>query len=186
MTLLDEILRHNITFTRPNAFPPLSKSPRRQLAIFTCMDTRLVDFLEPAMGITRGDAKIIKNAGNTIVDPHQGGVIRSLVVAIYELGVEEVIVIGHKDCGMSSVDGESLRAKMLARGVAAQEINRLIPDLAQWVGAFSHPRENVERVVGILRTNPLLPNDVPIHGLLFCPDDGSLELVTCGYSDAGR
>lgn len=183
MTLLDDILAHNRQFTRPNAFPPLSKSPRRQLAIFTCMDTRLVDFLEPAMGLQRGDAKIIKNAGNTIIDPHQGGVIRSLVVAVYELGVEEIIVIGHEDCGMASVDGDGLRDKMLARGVAPQEIDQLIPDMAHWVGAFSHPRENVKRVVQVLRDNPLLPNDVPVHGLLFCPNDGHLELVTNGYAD---
>lgn len=182
MNLLDDILNHNKQFTRPNAFPPLSKSPRRQLGIFTCMDTRLVDFLEPAMGLKRGDAKIIKNAGNTIIDPYQGGVIRSLVVAVYELGVEEIIVIGHEDCGMSSVDGDGLRRKMLARGVAPEEIDRLIPDMTTWVGAFSHPRENVERVVQILRDNPLLPKDVPVHGLLFCPNDGHLDLVTSGYN----
>lgn len=181
MTLLEEIITHNKTFTHPGAFPPLSKSPRRQLAIFTCMDTRLVDFLEPAMGLQRGDAKIIKNAGNTIIDPHQGGVIRSLVVAIYELGVEEVFVIGHKDCGMGSVDGPGLREKMISRGVSPEVIDRMMPDICQWVGAFSHPRQNVERVAQVLRDNPLLPQDVPIHGLLFCPNDGQLELVSPGY-----
>lgn len=184
MTLLDEVLAHNRKFTHPNAFPPLSKSPRKQLAIFTCMDTRLVDFLEPAMGLKRGDAKIIKNAGNTIIDPHHGGVIRSLVVAIYELGVEEVFVIGHEDCGMSNVDGERLREKMIARGVPKDEIEERIPDMAQWVGAFNNPRENVERVARVLRKNPLIPQDVPVHGLLFCPNDGHLELVSCGYQEA--
>jgi carbonic anhydrase len=181
MNLLEEIIIHNREFTHPGAFPPLSKSPRRQLAIFTCMDTRLVDFLEPAMGLERGDAKIIKNAGNTIVDPHHGGVIRSLVVAIYELGVEEVFVIGHEDCGMSSLDGPGLRQKMLDRGVPAKEIDERIPDMAQWVGAFCNPLENVERVVRVLRENPLLPDDVPVHGLLFCPNDGHLEIVSSGY-----
>jgi carbonic anhydrase len=185
MTLLDEIISHNKTFTHPGAFPPLSKSPRRQLGIFTCMDTRLVDFLEPAMGLQRGDAKIIKNAGNTIIDPHQGGVIRSLVVAVYELGVEEVFVIGHKDCGMGSVDGTGLRAKMISRGVSAEVIDRMMPDIAQWVGAFSHPRQNVERVVRVLRENPLFPQNVPFHGLLFCPNDGSLEVVSAGYEFNG-
>lgn len=181
MTLLDEIIAHNRKFTHPGAFPPLSKSPRKQLGIFTCMDTRLVDFLEPAMGLQRGDAKIIKNAGNTIIDPHQGGVIRSLVVAIYELGVEEIFVIGHEDCGMASVDGPGLRKKMIARGVEPAVIDRMMPDIGQWVGAFSHPRENVERVVRVLRDNPLLPKNVPIHGLLFCPNDGRLEVVSAGY-----
>lgn len=54
-------------------------------------------FLEPAIGIGRGDAKIIKNAGNAAVDRD---VIRSVAAAIHALGVEEVMVIGHYDCGM--------------------------------------------------------------------------------------
>lgn len=64
MDLLNSILATNRSFIRPGVFPPLPKNPKKQFAIFTCMDTRLVDFLEPAMGIKRGDAKVIKNAGN--------------------------------------------------------------------------------------------------------------------------
>jgi carbonic anhydrase len=49
------------------------------------------------------------------------------------------------------------------------------------MGAFSCPVENVERVVTIIRENPLIPRDVPVHGLIFCPDDGHLEVVVRGY-----
>ncbi|MBI1920932.1 MAG: carbonic anhydrase [Geobacter sp.] len=180
MTLLDAILDANKQFVRPGAFPPLPKNPKKQFAIFTCMDTRLVDFLEPAMGISRGDAKVIKNAGNTVIDPN-GGVIRSLVAAIFMLGVEEVFVIGHRDCGMASVDAAQLKEKMVQRGVESRDIDRLVPDLAQWIGAFSCPEENVARVVSIIRDCPLIPRDVPIHGLLFCPNDGHLEVIVQGY-----
>ncbi|ACH38901.1 carbonic anhydrase, beta-family, clade D [Citrifermentans bemidjiense Bem] len=180
MTLLDKVLTNNEKFVKPGAFPPLPKDPKRQLAIFTCMDTRLVDFLEPAMGIKRGDAKVIKNAGNTLVDPN-GGVIRSLVAAIFLLGVEEIFVIGHKDCGMSSVDAEKLKEKMIARGVDPSAIDSLVPDLGQWMGAFACPEENVERVTQIIRNSPLIPKDVPVHGLIFCPNDGHLEVIVRGY-----
>jgi carbonic anhydrase len=180
MTVLDNVLNHNKKFVRPGAFPPLPKDPKRQLAIFTCMDTRLVDFLEPAMGIKRGDAKVIKNAGNTLVDPN-GGVIRSLVAAVFLLGVEEIFVIGHKDCGMSTVDVEKLKLNMVARGVDPEAIDSLVPDLGQWMGAFACPEENVERVTSIIRNSPLIPKDVPVHGLIFCPNDGHLEVVVPGY-----
>ena len=43
-----------------------SKLPKKHLAIVTCMDTRLVNYLEPALGIKRGDAKIIKTVGNCL------------------------------------------------------------------------------------------------------------------------
>ncbi|OGT99860.1 MAG: carbonic anhydrase [Geobacteraceae bacterium GWC2_48_7] len=182
MNLLDSIMKANKSFVKPNAFPPLKKSPSRQLAIFTCMDTRLVDFLEPAMGLKRGEAKVIKNAGNTIVDPMGGAVIRSLVAGIFMLGVEEVFVIGHRDCGMAEVDAESVKRDMINRGISQDIIDNHVPDLKQWLGVFSHPVENVERVVKILRHNPLIPQDVPIHGLLFCPNDGHLEIIVDGYT----
>ena len=166
----------------PNAFPPLPKSPKKQIAIFTCMDTRLVDFLEPAMGLKRGEAKVIKNAGNTIVDPMSGAVIRSLVAGIFMLGVEEIFVIGHRDCGMADVDADSIKKKMLARGISPDVIDIHVPDLKQWLGVFSHPVHNVERVVKIIRCNPLIPDDVPVHGLLFCPNDGHLDIVVNGYT----
>ena len=182
MTLLESVLAANKNFVKPNAFPPLPKSPKKQLAIFTCMDTRLVDFLEPAMGLKRGEAKVIKNAGNTIVDPMGGAIIRSLVASIFMLGVDEIFVIGHRDCGMAEVDVEELKQKMVARGIPLKVIEHHVPDLKQWLGAFSHPVENVNQVCCVIRQNPLIPRDVPVHGLLFCPNDGHLELVFDGYT----
>lgn len=181
MTLLDNIMAANKKFVHPGAFPPLPKNPQKQLAIFTCMDTRLVDFLEPAMGVRRGDAKVIKNAGNTLADPLHGGVIRSLVAAIFMLGVEEICVIGHEDCGMASVDSEKLKRDMIARGIMPESIEEHVPDLAQWIGAFGCPHENVADVTARIRANPLIPKDVPVHGLIFCPNDGRLDVVVNGY-----
>ncbi len=186
MKLLNKILEANQRFVKPAAFPPLAKDPKKQFAIFTCMDTRLVEFLEPAMGIRRGDAKVIKNAGNTLVDPLHGGVIRSLVAAIFMLGVEEVFVIGHRDCGMSSVDAAALKRRMVDRGIDPATIDQLVPDLAQWLGAFSCPERNVVDVVEKIRGNPLIPKEVPIHGLIFCPDDGHLEVLVNGYPGAAE
>lgn len=181
MTRLDTILEANSKFVRPDAFPPLPKNPQKQIAIFTCMDTRLVDFLEPALGIKRGDAKVIKNAGNTLVDPLHGGVIRSLIAAIFMLGVDEIFVIGHEDCGMAFVAPEQLKKDMIARGIPPEAIESIVPDLAQWIGAFNCPQANVADVVAKIRSNPLIPGDVPVHGLIFSPNDGHLEVIVNGY-----
>ncbi|HWI40680.1 MAG TPA: carbonic anhydrase [Verrucomicrobiae bacterium] len=182
MKLLDNVLESNKKFVKPGLFPPLPKNPKKQLAIFTCMDTRLVDFLEPAMGLKRGEAKVIKNAGNTVIHPY-GSVIRSLVVAVFLLGVEEIFVIGHRDCGMAGIDEEELKHRMASRGIDISMVDDLIPDLPRWLGAFEHPEENVEKVVSVIRENPLIPLDVPVHGLLFCPNDGHLDVIVRGYPD---
>jgi carbonic anhydrase len=182
LTLLDEILEQNARFVADRE-RPISRQPAKQIALFTCIDTRLVEFLEPAMGIRRGDAKVIKHAGNTIVDP-TGDVMRSLVVAIYALGCEEIYVVGHKDCGMAQLDVAELRRRMLARGVPPAAVDALQPGLPEWLGTFHDPCSNVLRVVDVIRHSPLIPRDVPVHGLLIDPHSGRLELLTSGYEAA--
>lgn len=179
MALLDEVLASNQHFVQER-LRPVTRAPAKKIAIFTCMDTRLVEFLEPAMGLKRGDAKVIKNAGNTIIDP-QGGVMRSLVVAVHALGCEEIYVIGHLDCGMAHLDLVDLQRRMLDRGVPLEAITALQPSLGEWLGAFHHPNENVRDVVGVIRQSPLIPRDVPVHGLMFDPNSGKLDLLINGY-----
>ncbi|HKU43256.1 MAG TPA: carbonic anhydrase [Polyangiales bacterium] len=183
-SLLNKVLQHNANWVSERN-RPLSKAPQKRVVIFTCMDTRLVDFLEPALGLRRGDAQMIKNAGNTLVDPG-GGVVRSLVMAIHAMMCEEVLVIGHKDCGMAQIDSDKLRRNMIERGVPESAIDALHPSLPEWVGGFHDPLGNVERVVGLLRDNPLIPRSVPIHGLMFDPGSGVLNLLVDGYAAAGR
>ncbi len=178
VNVIDHVLAHNARFISDRE-EPLSKLPAKRIALFTCMDTRLVEFLEEAMGLKRGDAMVIKNAGNTLVDPC-GSVIRSLMVAIFVLGCDEVFVIGHRDCGMSQINEVELEQNMMKRGVSADVIASLQPSLKEWVGAFHDPRANVQRVVTMIRETPLLPNDVPVHGLLFDPHRGLLELIDRG------
>ncbi len=158
----------------------LSKYPEKSLAIYSCMDTRLVDFLEPAMGIKRGEAKVIKAAGNGIWNPFDV-IIRSLIVAIYELGVKEILVVGHEDCGMAHSASASLIDKMIARGIHESAIHMIEKELESWMDTFHDPQENVVKTVKQIRDNPFIPKDVPVHGLMFCPKTGEISVVVNGY-----
>jgi len=175
----------NRKFVHPGALAPLPKYPKKQFAIFTCMDTRLVEFMEPAMGVKRGDAKVIKTAGNTIVDPINGSAMRSLVAGIFTLNVDEVFVVGHEDCGMSAVEPEKVKHAMIKRGISPEAIDKYAPDLVKWLGAFNCPEDNVIDVVGKIRKHPLIPKNVPVHGLIFSPNDGHLTILVNGYEAEG-
>ena len=186
MSLLQDILAANEKFC---AAPPVdytqedvkaSKLPQKQVAIITCMDTRLVNFLEPALGIERGEAKVIKTAGNSVTGVFDG-VIRSLMVCVYELGVKEIIVIGHHECGMAKTTSQSLTAAMLARGVPKEAIHMIAKELRDWADEFQQPEQNVRDTVEAIRLNPLIPADIPVHGLIFHPRTGKLDLLEDGY-----
>ena len=186
MAILDDLLKANEAFCEN---PPVdytqedvksSKLPQKQLAIITCMDTRLVNFLEPALGIARGEAKVIKTAGNGVTGVFDG-TIRSLLVCIYELGIKEIIVIGHHECGMAKTTSEGLTKAMLSRGVAPEAIHMIRKELKEWADEFQPPEQNVEDTVDQIRMNPLIPKDVPVHGLMFHPRSGKIDTIINGY-----
>ncbi len=173
--MLDEVLKANEKFVDEFEPKKMSHMPQKRLAIVTCMDTRLTNFLEPAMGIERGDAKIIKNAGNAAVDRD---VIRSVAAAIYALGAQEVMVVGHYECGMANVNPEALEATMKERGVDEETLSEV--DLKEWIGAIDNEEENVAVVVEKIKESPFIPDDVPIHGLIIDLYDGKLKVLSQG------
>ena len=94
--MIKEILEYNRQFVANRGYERFAtdKYPDKKIAIVTCMDTRLVELLPAALGLRNGDVKIIKNAGATITNPFDS-TMRSLLIAVYELGVTEIMVIGH-------------------------------------------------------------------------------------------
>ena len=185
MALIDDILATNENFCAnlQEEFKAYehedhheSKLPKKKLAILTCMDCRLVNFLEPAMGIKRGDAKIIKTVGNCVTGLFDTAV-KSLMVAIYELGVQEIAVVGHYECGMQKTTSESLKNAMLRRGVSPYAIKMVEKELTEWTDSFKDPEQNVRDVVKLLKDDPLIPRNVKVHGLMFHPRSGKLDLV---------
>lgn len=185
MSLIDEILATNEQFCAnlPEEYRAYenedhheSKLPKKKLAILTCMDTRLTSFLEPALGIRRGDAKIIKTVGNCVTGLFDTAV-KSLMVAIYELGVQEIAVIGHEECGMQKTTSESLTNAMMARGVSPYAIKMVEKELVEWAEGFKDPVQNVRDVVHLLKNDPLIPRDIKVHGLIFHPRSGRLSIV---------
>ena len=98
--MIDEILKYNKRFVAERGYERFAtdKYPDKRLAVLSCMDTRLTELLPAALGLRNGDAKIIKNAGGLVISPFDSAM-RSLIVAIYELGVEAIMVVAHSGCG---------------------------------------------------------------------------------------
>ena len=94
--MIDKIIEFNRDFVARKAYEKYltDKYPVKKLAVLSCMDTRLTELLPAALGLKNGDAKIIKNAGGLVISAFDSAM-RSLIVAIYELGVEEIMVVAH-------------------------------------------------------------------------------------------
>lgn len=176
--MIDEILSFNKAFVERGFYEPYrtDKYPNKKLAIVTCMDTRLTELLPAALGLKNGDAKIIKNAGGVISHAF-GSAVRSLLIAIYELGVTDVMIIGHTDCGVQKMDSQKLLGNMRERGVPEENI-RLIGscgiNLESWLRGFDQVEDAVNSSVSLLRHHPLMPKDVAIYGYVMDSTTGEL------------
>lgn len=179
--MTEDILKHNREFVEngEGAKYATSKFPSRKLAIVTCMDTRLIQLLPAALGIGNGEIKIIKNAGGMITDQFDSAM-RSLLVAIYELGVEEIMIIGHTDCGVQGMDAGHLLSAMRKRGVKEEDISvmhRSGIDLEGWLTGFEDTAEAVRESVKLVKEHPLMAPDVKISGYIIDTATGRLTPV---------
>lgn len=187
MSLIQEIMEFNKKFVEQKSYEAFrtSKFPDRKVVILGCMDTRLLELLPKAMNLKNGDAKIIKNAGAIISHPFDS-VVRSILVAIYELKAEEVLIVGHHQCGMAGLNMSSVLEKAKQRGVTEEQIHTLTNagvDLSTWLTGFNTVEESVANSVNVLKNHPLFPKHVPVHGMVIDPETSELDLIVVGYPD---
>ena len=187
MSHVSEIFAHNRAFVDHKEYEAFRTDPfpNKKLVILACMDTRLVELLPRAMGFRNGDVKLVKCAGAVVTHPF-GSVMRSILVAIYELHAEEVVVVGHTGCGMTSLSCERILEKARARGVPEDVLATLRHsgiDLKKWLTGFERVEDSVRESVGLIANHPLLPRDVAVHGMVMNSETGGLELIVDGYGE---
>ncbi|MFE4709752.1 MULTISPECIES: carbonic anhydrase [Bacillales] len=185
MSQVTNILEHNQKFVENKEYEAYltGRYPAKKMLVITCMDTRLVELLPKAMNFKNGDVKVIKNAGAIISQPF-GSVMRSVMVALYELNADEVIVVGHYECGMASLNPDTMIGHIKERGVSEEVLSTLENSgikLTKWLKGFDNEKEGVIQTVELIKRHPLLPPNVPVHGMIIDPNTGALELLSNGY-----
>ncbi len=178
MSNIDKILAYNREYVASKGYEKhlTDKYPDKKLAVLSCMDTRLSVLLQEALGLKNGDAKIIKNAGAIIPSPWDSAM-RSLIVAVYELGVTEIMVVAHTTCGACHMSFDHFKEEMLHRGIPAAELERSDVDLNVWLEGFHDTEKSVRNTVSTIVNHPLIPSDVTVRGFIIESATGELTEV---------
>lgn len=177
--MIDTILQFNRRFVAEKGYEPFvtDKFPAKKLAVLTCMDTRLTELLPKALGLRNGDAKIVKNAGGLVLSETDSA-IRSLLVGIYELGVEEVMVVHHSTCGACHMSYEEFKPHMLERGIPEEKLAEWeAKGVADWLEGFHDTEASVRRTVAAIVNHPLVPKDVVVRGFIIDSVTGELAEI---------
>ena len=181
MTRIEEILEFNKKFVSGKHYKAFqtTRLPDKKIAVVSCMDTRLTQLLPAALNLPNGSAKIIQTAGAIISHPF-GSVMRSLMIAVFELGVEDILVIGHHDCGMQGLSAAKLVEKMDASGIPKEKLETAQiygVDVEKWLKGFDDVESSVVESVKVIRNHPLIPSSVRVHGFIIDPTTGKLDEV---------
>jgi carbonic anhydrase len=186
-SLLQEILEFNDKFVENRNYEKYetTKYPNKEMVILTCMDTRLLELLPKALNLGNGDAKIVKNAGALVAHPF-GSIMRSILIAVYQLQAKEILVIAHHDCGMCGLKADPVIDSMLERGIPQETLDTLNYsglDIKNWLHGFESVQDSVKHSVNTIKNHPLMPEGVPVHGLVIDPKTGKLDLIVDGYQN---
>jgi carbonic anhydrase len=161
MANADQMLDTAASRAEELAAPGLDPRPRRKVAVLACMDTRIDLF--PMLGLERGDAHIIRNAGGLVTED----ALRSLAASQRLLGTEEIVVVMHDGCGLHGASEDEFGQALADDGV-----------LPTWrLGAFDDVDATLRSSLTRLRASAELPARAHIRGFVFNPETGALREV---------
>jgi carbonic anhydrase len=161
--VFDELMEHNQGYAKRFDLGHLQTPPIKKLVILTCMDSRMD--LEQLLGLSVGDAHMIRNAGGIATDD----AIRSLILSTQLLGTRAVAVIQHTQCGLMSITDEEFRWRL------STETGRDASHLR--FHAFRDIDQNITDQVLRIRENPFLPRQVQVRGYAYDVETGALREV---------
>jgi carbonic anhydrase len=162
MSTTDQLLDNADAYAAAFDKGQLPLPPARRVAIVACMDARLNVY--GLLGLSEGDAHVIRNAGGVITDDE----IRSLAISQRLLGTQEIILIHHTDCGMLTFTDDEFREQMRA------ETGIKPPWAAE---AFDDLNTDVRQSLARIQASPFIPRKSSVRGFVYDVATGHLNEV---------
>lgn len=174
---------------RTDLFTHLATTQRPGTLFITCSDSRVVPELltqqEP------GELFVIRNAGNIVpsYSPHPGGVSATVEYAVAVLGVTDIVICGHSNCGAMTaiakcqcMDHMPAVAGWLQHAESAKVINESRPHANEAAKVNSMVRENVIAQLANIQTHPSVrlaqeKGLVNLHGWVYDIGSGSMDAL---------
>jgi carbonic anhydrase len=162
MSNTDDLLANNQAYVAAFDKGDLPLPPAKKVAVVACMDARLNVF--GALGLSEGDAHVIRNAGGVVTDDE----IRSLAISQRLLGTEEIILIHHTDCGMLTFSDDEFK----------KQIEEEVGVKPEWAAeSFSDLETDVRQSIARIKSSPFIPKKDSVRGFVYDVKTGQLNEV---------
>ena len=163
MSVTDELIANNESYAAEFDQGELPLPPAKGVAVIACMDARLD--VHSILGLERGDAHVIRNAGGVVTDDE----IRSLAISQRLLGTEEIVLVHHTDCGMLTFSDDDFRSSV-------EKDTGIRPE---WPAeAFSDLDADVRQSIARIKASPFIPRTDAVRGFVNEVETGKLREVS--------
>ena len=162
MTVTDELLANAEQYAATFDKGALPLPPAKHIAIVACMDARLNPY--GLLGLSEGDAHVIRNAGGIITQDE----LRSLAISQRLLGTKEIVLIHHTDCGMLTFTDDAFR----------QQIEKETGIKPTWAAeAFTDLDTDVRQNLARVHAEAAIPIKDSVRGFVYDVSTGKLREV---------
>lgn len=163
MSVSDDALR--AAGSGSNDWVSRAAPPKPKVVVVTCADPRMTG-IGQILGIPDTDIDLIRNLGSVINEDS----VRGILVSTRLLGSQEIMIINHTGCGMTTFrDAEFAEALRTETGHAA-----IAPDRFY---SFTDVGENTREQIQKARSHPWIAKDVPVRGFVFDLETGQMHEV---------
>ncbi|MCW7546792.1 carbonic anhydrase [Photorhabdus sp. APURE] len=181
--------QHEVFPKRCELFKRLASRQNPRTLFIACSDSRVVPELltqsEP------GDLFVIRNAGNIVPSygAESGGVSATVEYAVAVLGVTDIVICGHSDCGAMTtiatckcMDHLPAITRWLRYADSAKAINQARAHVSEIARLDSMVRENVIAQIANIKTHPsvalgLEQGHLNLHGWIYDIEAGSIDAL---------
>jgi carbonic anhydrase len=161
---IDEAFENNHRFVAGYALARLPRQPAKRLAVIACMDARIP--VEAVVGISPGDAHVLRNAGGVVTDD----VLRSLILSHHELNTCEVLILQHTDCALAHVKDDALEARL-------ERITGEKPPAPVCFHGFKDLTVSVRAQMDKVRRHPWLARRLVVRGCIYDVKTGGITEI---------
>ncbi|WP_223701828.1 carbonic anhydrase [Sutcliffiella deserti] len=128
------------------------------------------------------DLIIINSVGPFISQPY-GCLVRNVILAVYNENIEDVFIIGEVETGSHESKKKELYSKLQDSGITVKTIHTINyieavkPDFLAWLAGPADAKEAVQSSIKLLKSNPILPDSLPVYGYIVDVDSGEFKTV---------
>lgn len=156
----------------------MSLNKNKKALFLTNVENGLEPILEKETNIQQENMMIIQSYGAHIAHPY-GDIMRSIIIAIYLEGIEEIYVVESENKRDSTINILTQLDKMKGK---IQTLNYLFryskPEfpggtVEEWLNGKENDKDKSEKSVDVIRRHPLVPSYVKVQGLAVNNKDGT-------------